>query len=240
VDAWIETYARLTVASRNTRANRIFYRGHSNASWNLKPGLARISSTQRDQVLKLRESNAYFDFITRAGNLLSDPRDSWATIFAMQHHGLPTRLLDWTETLGVALYFALREGEGDAAVWILNPFQLNRASIRKAELFHPHELEGTYEDYFILNTVACPGRVVALTPLRHNPRVSQQRAGFTLHNDLDTPLDELDLGVLQKVVIPSEARAGGLEFLRMAGISEFTLFPDLDGLAREIRRDLEW
>jgi FRG domain len=238
MNAWQLAYADIEENLAKFSTSAVFFRGHSDATWKLSPGFARRRFATATHALAA-ERNSYFDFVTRAGTLLPDGRDSWGAAFAMQHHGLP-RLLDWTETLGVAIYFALREGQGDAAIWLLNPFQLNAASMGSELLFHPHELKGTYGEFFIDATVAAVGDVVAISPLRHNPRVSQQRAGFTLHAELLKPLEELHPKAVRKITVPAAARLGGKRFLRHAGISEFSLFPDLDGLAREIKLEQRW
>jgi hypothetical protein len=203
--------------------------------WPLLPGLARIAT--RTLSLDNVERNLYSEFMTRAGDLLPMNPNAWDVLFAMQHHGLPTRLLDWTETLGVAVYFAVwPESDGESAVWILNPFLLNEAVLGHAGLGQPYKLlPANYLEYFIERSAQFPGAALAMSPLRHHPRMLRQRAGFTLHSNMGKPLDEHFPDVVTKVVIPSEARPGALAFLRSAGISEFSLFPDLDGLARELR-----
>jgi hypothetical protein len=155
----------------------------------------------------------------------------------MQHHGIPTRLLDWTETFSVALHFAIRDGNGNACIWMLNPYALNRHCYGSAELPHPSELEGDYETYFIAQRTKMKGKVIAISPLRHHPRVMTQRSAFTLHDDIDTPLDKICPAAVSRVVIPADARASASEYLHLAGVSEFSLFPDLDGLSRELRTE---
>jgi len=155
----------------------------------------------------------------------------------MQHHGLPTRLLDWSENFVTALYFALEGASNECCVWVLNPFALNLAALNEQTLLRPAELEGTYEDYFISKNKKLEAKVIAISPLRHHPRVFQQRAGFTIHNDLKAPLEELYPEVVTKIVIPKNAQDGARRFLKFVGISEFALFPDLDGLARELKSE---
>lgn len=187
--------------------------------------------------LKTVEQNTYYDFIVRAGDLIQPGRDPWSTLFTMQHHGLPTRLLDWSETFGVALYFALREGEGDCTVWVLDPFKLNEITTKRDEILHPSDLKRSYDSYYIQKVEPLEGDVVAISPLRHNPRVSHQRAGFTLHDNLKRPLEDLHPEALTRIDIKAELRTEAERFLTLSGISEFSLFPDLDGLARELARE---
>jgi hypothetical protein len=205
-----------------------FYRGHSDSNWPLLPALARHKTG-----IAL-ESILYYDFVTRAGALLPPNSSSWAHVFAMQHHGLPTRLLDWTTTFGVALYFATKASYGDAAVWMLKPFELNKSCWGSETLPSPEELEVDYYGAFIAEEKKIAGPAVAISPSRENPRIFNQKAAFTLHIDLTTPLDKLCQKAVRKIIIPHSAMDEALEFLNLAGISEYSLFPDLDGLARDL------
>ena len=192
--------------------------------------MSRVRLKDREDI----EKASYFDFVTQAGALLPADNSSWNNAFAMQHHGLPTRLLDWTENFAIALFFALRDAEGDCCVWILDPFSLNEATMERAELCRPDDLRGSYDDYFISSTMVLEGPAVAISPLRHQPRLLHQCAGFTVHGKLNAPLELLYPNTLERVLIPKAAVGDAWAFLDLAGISEFTLFPDLDGLANEI------
>jgi hypothetical protein len=152
----------------------------------------------------------------------------------MQHHGIPTRLLDWTTTFSVALFFAVREGRNDAAIWVLDPFELNKASWTNNTLPMPTELEANYYETFILEEKKLPAKIVALSPIRLNPRVFNQRAAFTLHVDFNEPLEKMYPDVVRKITIPKDIRKEAEIFLNIAGVSEYSLFPDLDGLAKDI------
>src|SRR5215213_960691 len=101
-----------------------FFRGHSNHKWELMPSLGR-----RKHNLEVVESRLYEGFRTLGGHLLRQGCSTWEILFLMQHHALPTRLLDWSESFAVALFFALRHAKGPAAVWILNPYALNLQSM---------------------------------------------------------------------------------------------------------------
>jgi hypothetical protein len=192
-----------------------------------------------EQDQQVTEYNGYFGFETAAGNLLPVGADPWMIAFAMQHHGLPTRLLDWTHSFGIALYFALRDSTEDAVVWALDPYELNKRSVGKDLLLQPRQLAADYRQYFIDRVPQPEGNVVAITPIRHHTRVASQQSAFTLHADLAKPVEELYPECVTKIEIPKDARREADEFLHLAGITEFTLFPDLDGLARLMRRKFE-
>ncbi len=211
-----------------------FFRGQPDSSWKLLPSLARHKLLDT-RATSNPEEDLYFDFVTQAGALLPENTSPWSIAFQMQHYGLPTRMLDWTETFSVALYFALKGATSEAAIWILDPFKLNKTTINQEMLIHPTELSKNYETYFIDRSATLEGNVVALSPLRHNPRVMNQRAGFTLHDDLKNPLEELHPQTVTKLVLPADGFADATKFVDLAGINEFTLFPDLDGLARQLK-----
>src|SRR4029078_9234530 len=146
-DEWPATYAKL-IEAVDGGARGMLFRGHCEENGRLLPGLARFDWPSDDKRADTEQS-VYFDFVTRAGDSLSQNSDPWAHIFAMQHFGLHTRLLDWTETLGVAIYFALKSGSGNAAVWMLDPYALNKQTLNRRELIHPTELHGNYYEYYI-------------------------------------------------------------------------------------------
>jgi hypothetical protein len=241
--AWSKVYDELLAAIDDFGFGTIFFRGHTDAGWKLLPGLARMRSTNVAEYSfgdeHSRERSVYAHFARRAGNLVADPQDSWAILFSMQHHGLPTRLLDWTTTLSIAIYFAVNTSRPasvvDSAVWMLDPFELNQLCCKKDTVGQPSELPGTYQELFLETEPSSEPAALALFPQTYNPRIFSQQAGFTLHRDLMRSLDEIAPAVLRKVIIPREAFEGAKRFLRVAGISEFALFPDLDGLARELK-----
>lgn len=234
MDAWFEKYRDISKVIESVESDILFFRGHSDASWELAPTLARINVSNHVELERI----IYFDFQTRAGSLLPESNSCWNNAFIMQHHGLPTRLLDWSENFATALYFALKEASDECCVWVLNPFALNAAALNQESLLRPEELTGTYDDYFISGNKKSEANVVAISPLRHHQRVFHQRAGFTIHDDIKSPLEKLYPKVLTKIVIPKNAQDGARRFLKFVGVSEFTLFPDLDGLARELNSEL--
>ena len=212
------------------------FRGHGNPDWLLLPGMARPRWINDDDQ-RLEEGNAYFGFVTSAGPLLPVDADSWTVAFAMQHHGLPTRLLDWSHNFAVAVHFALRDSSPDldSVIWVLDPYELNLQSMGTDSLLHPNQLSSDYKKLFIDRTAKPDGDVVAIVPIRHHPRVFSQQSGFTLHADLKTPLNVLHPECVTKIHLPKAAKPDAEAFLRLAGITEFTLFPDLDALGRLMR-----
>ncbi|MCH5508879.1 FRG domain-containing protein [Pseudomonas fragariae (ex Marin et al. 2024)] len=206
------------------------FRGQRESDWKLLPGLGRTNISEDN------EASMYFDFRTMAGPLLPENISPWSLAISMQHHGLPTRLLDWTESFAVALFFALREGGGRPCVWMLDPYLVNERLSQNACLYSMQDIDGDYESLFIEKTKKAQAPVIAAAPNRHHPRALSQKSLFTVHSDAQTPLNEIVPDAVKKIEIPQDAIPAAKRFLRLAGINEFTIFPDLDGLTREIRR----
>lgn len=223
-----------------------FFRGHNDSKWHLLSGLGRRSPSEfKKQHL---EAILYYDFMSLGGSLLGKHADSWDVLFAMQHHGLPTRLLDWTTTFSAALYFALRPylhiknyPENISilptpCVWILDPFELSRLNQLEPTIANPYvDFDGSYQETFIDQSKKLGASVIAINPPQHTPRQTAQRSVFTLHDDLFTPLETLAKNTVKKFEVPINAIQPAASFLSLAGMNEFSVFPDLDGLARHLR-----
>lgn len=224
-----------------------FFRGHAESSWPLLPTLLRhCRSKKLTKAAEIRdiESSLYFEFRARARELHGQPLDEWDVLFHMRHHGLATRLLDWTEVLGVAVYFALRDATPNSTpcVWLLNPYALNETSWDIRDLVAPEYLpQGDYgfSDYLVdysENAGFDWDEPVALYPLQKNARIHAQRGYFTIHGEDVRPLEEIAPTVTSRVELPRAAWNDAWRFLEDAGINEHLLFPDLDGLSRHLHR----
>jgi len=169
----------------------------------------------------------------------------------MQHYRLPTRLLDWTESFLCALFFAQRHREqGDAAaVWVLDSAGLNEVSIGVSGLVALDETVGeTTLDVRRWHPRWVPPSedllTIAVSPIFTNPRMTAQRAAFTLAGDSFLPLEEqFDQRLIReerlvKIALPSQSFDEVEDYLRVAGVRAFTYFPDLEGLALDHERHI--
>ncbi|MFM5083601.1 FRG domain-containing protein [Aeromonas veronii] len=104
---WSSIYDEVLDVMGAFNSDVLFFRGHGDPSWQLTPNINRFKY-KKTLNLEALEGITFFDYKTRSGNLLERNSSSWDVAFSMQHHGLPTRLLDWSESFAVALYFALK------------------------------------------------------------------------------------------------------------------------------------
>jgi hypothetical protein len=210
-----------------------YFRGHSCSSWKLLPSLSRA------QLLKgyhnNKELRLFLNFKSMGAKLIPRGLSSWEILFLMQHHGLPTRLLDWTTNFSMALFFAARhhKPKQEVCVWILNPYTLNEAIGQGSIIKHIEDATGS--DYISFANTRKTSPLIgamAISPGLDAERIISQRGNFTLHGNLNQPLEDFCPHALTKISIPENLLEDAKGYLRLSGINEFSAFPDLDGLAR--------
>lgn len=245
-----------------TTLSKSWFRGHPGVYNNLTP---KVFRSEWDDLWTLKgrdvELGIIDDFKRRAPGLMErvpPPSDILTWLFTMQHHGAPTRLLDWTESVLVALYFAAekrRDEEGrdiDGELWAMVPDVLNaRADVGSGfPLLNNPVLQYLVEEPLVHDREAnararqlpkVPDKPIALRPATTFPRMVAQLSVFTIHpkpqagHTLLEILPEEEL--LVRYVVPVGVKHQLLNDLQALGISRRTLFPDLDALSQTIERE---
>lgn len=214
-----------------------WFRGHGDAALPLVPGLYRPEN-------EALEEDGLRDEFRRCGwpylpGAALEPTDEWEWYFLMRHHSVPSRLLDWSESALVACYFALRDARDgvNAAVWVLDPFALNRKVGRKGdEVLIPSDkrIRRFLPEPF--SNRVLPKYPIALQAPRKSNRIAAQKGVFTLHGSSTKALDHYAAlrAHLAKITISARHVRLIREQLRLAGISETSVFPDLTALGQEL------
>lgn len=237
----IESFQQASAAS--------WYRGCRDKDYKLRPTLYRHTSKTKIEEISALETELTTRFVQRSLPFLQRSlTDDWDKLFLMQHYGVPTRLLDWSENPFVAIYFALTGAElkkTDASVWMCDPIGWNQAA-----LDHISYKGGVLDESSQLLRTYAPGTPVSQIPMQpimiygtyNSPRIVAQRGGFALFGQGTEPMedvfkqDKFPSPILRRVVIAKEKVEEIRESLFRKGFTESVVFPDLDGLAKEIRR----
>lgn len=234
------------------------FRGHSNGAWPLASAISRYFRSFRidRRAWPQQEGRILRIFKRKAQQFLTQPPapdDDFQWLALMQHHGAPTRLIDFTWSPYVAAFFALERATGDAAVWALNPARISSGGIRrspkskKRPITSPAmdpRLPGNFARYFLKGDHEF---IWLGEPDIMNRRLIAQSGTFVLPGVLDRPVEEIvpeypdPKQMMAKFILPApQVRETGLRELYRMNITYATLFPDLDGLARSLGFELEF
>jgi hypothetical protein len=229
----VESWADYIAKAANPPYTGWAFRGHADANWPLISTLGRyldkyIDSSrwesQEERILRIFRRKAHL-FLSH----VPEREDTFQWLALMQHHGGPTRLLDFTWSPYVAAYFALERAAENAAVWALNPNRLTNVTERL--------------NSFLSGKLA--GEIGIGEPFVMNQRLIAQSGTFVVTRQLGTPITDLVVDVpedtLVKFELPAvQVRDTGMRELFMMNVTSATLFPGLDGLARSLAYELEF
>ena len=213
---------------QDNKTTTVIYRGHGAASFRLLPRVGRLRPNANTTGHSVNEKLMLEIFRRQAADHLETPvADDWELLAIAQHHGMPTRLLDWTRSPLVALYFSVckecesRNAEGvplreDAEVlaWRTEKVRLTK----RLPKCGPFEIE---ED-------------MRYVPRVVTPRLRAQSGVFSVHRAPTSAF--VPSNGLTRLRIPYAGRRDLKASLYRHGIHDAVLFPDLDGLVRHI----EW
>lgn len=233
-----------------------WYRGQSRLSWELVPKAYRkvrdwqgkfVELSAEDKLLY--ERGQFFDFRRQApmrSHKELYPDDDWpAWLYLMQHYGVATRLLDWSESMLIAAYFAVENEDDwgeDGVIYSLAQSRLNfYASGEEVCGDDRDEVTlkvltqgiGEIQPFAAVPMPKCP---VAFRPRQVDTRMVMQQAAFTAHFPEQPSLSRLPFArtILNRLVIPAACKGELKARLRILGMTAITVFPDLEHLGRQI------
>lgn len=231
----------------------LWYRGHSRQSHELMPGIMRhgkniseVFDREKRLITRFRQrSMPYWP----AGY----PQSDWEQLFEMQHFGVPTRLLDWSENLFIAAHFALsnpRATEMDPAdppvVWCVDPVEWNRATPVLSEYGERiHVLTTSDEELEAYDPEAKRKRnksPVAIFGTHNSGRIVAQRGTFFVWGEEAKPLEEFcgnSAATLRRYILKNDRNVLARE-LDALGFGETMIVPELAALATELTRVEGW
>lgn len=237
-------------ASGRLRSTAVF-RGSRHVDGRLLTSLDRLGGVDPPHAKAHLEEHILRNFIRYSRPHLPHPAGNpWELLVTAQHHGVPTRLLDWSYSPLVAAHFATSgEGDADRIVWRLDWAAMHRHFGLPPFAFLVEDVGDLLRQQGVESLWELFGRpdggesrvVCMLDPPALDARIVAQAAAFTVSADKTRSLDQVlrERGIvhlLTRYVIPAERVPSLRDQLDLVTMDERRLFPDLDGVAAQMRR----
>lgn len=231
----------------NHQNDELWFRGQSESHWPLQPGAYRLPFRQQSE-------SSFVEHFRRlaASDAMRFGLDEWGWIAFAQHHGVPTRLLDWSTSPMPALYFAVSGDIPDkvthSAFFMIKPWDMNKQYFNNAERHGPillSDSKGDLESFRPDNARGrqSPDKPVAVIAPTTFDRLRFQSGTFTMyiepHGGIYDEYDPISSeSYCHKVLIPRESREQILEDLAILGVDEYAIYRDNDRLAAQVKRSV--
>lgn len=226
------------IRNLNDKDQPIWYRGQSNKNWDLIPSIQRSTLVNKETYL-------CNDFYIKVKQIQDNTptKDNYAGwLSLMQHYGLPTRVLDWSESPIIALFFSTEDDNNsqsfDSCLWVLLPRKLNvvenfgefvypmdsySSQMMIIQAFKNTNIEKNFQD-----------KILACHSVEKDLRMYSQRSGFTIHNSKKKLIDICTDDMLYKIIVPSERKPYFYNCIKLLGITPSFIYPTKEYISRDI------
>jgi hypothetical protein len=231
----IKSVIELLQSIENNQAVQM-YRGQGRTEWSLLPSIARINiyelPMKYDEGWRSVEKDLLERFMKHAVRYIKkEPKSKIEWMINAQHHGVPTRLLDWSTNPLKALYFAVENpnhDDADGVVYLFSPssWRSTADSIEEDNMLFLTAFHSTY----INERIAAQEGCFTIFPFSRKPEDDDfvaMKEGFSPQNEIIS---------MTKLIIDANSKEKIRKQLNRLGISDSNMFPDLDGLSKDIRR----
>jgi hypothetical protein len=244
----------------NSLPNSFVFRGQSDAAWGLQSTLERTLGAKWN-AQNAREFEDYsLDAFKSKYHIYSGtehlPKSKLSWLSVMQHYGVPTRLIDFTTSPYIALYFALETYDPLAkkalSIYCLDYSEIMEKSIEyikgKDKLFNESRssIQGRQDSIFDGTVDRYAYDIAWVTePIELNARIDRQSGTFLISGNLEKTIESIinsplyESCELKKIIIPAILYEGIYVALRKMSINSKSIYGDLSGLAKSIRMELQ-